>query len=91
MKTFTVDKGTEGILLIQGENIDIETQDWITRKPMVFTDDQVVVDPFNHTLQKNSLAESFASQGYFIFSTTKNATSQYMLAIKHQSLEIVHD
>ncbi len=93
MKTFRVAKGTNGLLLIEQDGIDIAEEEWTTRKTLDYDSEDVIVDP---TIYKNhsavypakSLAARLAKQGYIIFNGTPKGNVKYMLAVQYNDVTI---
>lgn len=94
MKNYVVKEGTPGILVTQNGMADIKSQKWAALKDLLFTIEQVVINPeidiFRPERYPNgSLAAQLISNDYFLFSINGwRWKSKYLLAIKHCNLVI---
>lgn len=96
MKTYNVAKGTEGKLITNEDNEDVQVENWTVRKLMSFDKTKILVNPEDRIIipcpyPEDSMAFKMLSEGYIIFSNSGEIDSKYMLAVQYSDVEITDE
>lgn len=97
MKVYRIKQGTEGKLITQIPNKNINTKDWTTTKDLFF--DHPVLDAIGYSNVvlyakpsdnvKDIMFTRLIQNGYSLFSKSGKAEDKYILAIRTNNVEVL--
>jgi len=93
-RTFNIQTGTPGLLIIQEKDVDATIENFSVRKNLTYNESNVLVDPAKIqelgklAYEPGSIATRLAQGDYFVFSDVENQESKYMIAIQANQLQI---
>lgn len=91
MHMYVVNKNTRCKILVQEPNNDIQVCDYVTRKGLEFSDEQLIIDYVrfkNSHAKANSVATELASHGYYIF-CNKSVNDKYLIAVHSPLVKVL--
>lgn len=93
MKLYSVAKGTNGKLIKQEPNANVEVRDWTTRKDLSFV--ETLLDPVRlhnnrGAYDHSSMAVKLVAQGYALFGGEdgNDASALYVLAVPYDEVRV---
>jgi len=89
MKMYKVQKGTQGLLIVNHPNGKSDRSTWIVREDLTFGDFELVVDPvrLHNNPDSTMTGVDLALKGYSVF--IKEGQLKYGLAVKYDDVEVV--